>query len=142
MTIIVDANIVFSILVNPGSRIGDYFLTNPDNIIFISPNFLKKELEKNKQKVLKITQYEEQDFLDLLELIYSRILFYSMELIPDFIWNQASALMENNDEKDIPYLAFALFFGCQIWTGDKIFCQKLSEKGLSPCFHPENNFFL
>jgi predicted nucleic acid-binding protein len=134
MTIIVDANIVFSILINPSSKFGNYLLSNPDDLIFISPNFLKKEIAKHQSKILKITKYDVQVFDDLIDLIYSHIRFYSLEIIPDFIWNNASAIMENNDDKDIPYLAFSLFFSSQIWTGDKSFCKKLSDKGHNPCF--------
>jgi predicted nucleic acid-binding protein len=134
MTLIVDANIVFSILINPGSKFGDYLLSNPYDFIFISPNYLKKEIAKHEQKILKITKYDEQVLYDLIDLIYSRIRFYSLDVIPDFVWNNASAIMENNDDKDIPYLAFSLFFKCQIWTGDKSFCKKLSEIGHNPCF--------
>ena len=136
MTVIIDANIVFSIIINPGSRFGDYFLTNPDNLLFVSPNYLRKEIFKHQYKILKITGYKEEFYNELLNLLYSRILFYSLEVIPDFIWNHATALMDDNDEKDIPYLAFALFFGGKIWTGDKAFCKKLSEKGLDLCFSP------
>ena len=136
MTIIIDANIIFSIIINPASRFGDYYLTNPDDLIFIAPNYLRKEISKHQEKLLKITGFQSEELIELKELLYSRILFYSMEIIPEYIWNQATAIMENNDEKDIPYLAFSLFFGAKIWTGDNVFCNRLRSKGFNYCFSP------
>jgi predicted nucleic acid-binding protein len=136
MTVILDANIVFSVLINPKSRYGEYLISNPDELIFISPNFLKKEIRKHKNKIIESAKYSEDVFYSIQEIIYSKIFFYSLRVIPDFIWNQASSLMEKNDDKDIPYLAFYLFFTSKIWTGDKVFCNKLISKGVDPCFKP------
>ena len=49
--------------------------------------------------------------------------------IPEKIWEQAEDLVKDIDIKDTPYIAFALFYKCKIWSGDKALGKGLERKG-------------
>lgn len=130
MIFIVDANIIFSALLNPTRQIGT-ILTGlvRSEVVLISPSFLKKELSKHKQRLASLTGTT-PDIIDELITIYTRrIIFYAEEIIPVEIWNHADALTRGVDEKDTIYVAFAMFFQCRLWSGDKILKNHLIAKG-------------
>lgn len=140
MIVIVDANIIFSAIINPLNTIGRPFLSKLHGHIFISPNFLKKEILKHHSKILKITKYDIEEFDAIKSTLYHRIEFYSGNLISKECWNHANGIMKGGDEKDIPYLAMALFFESKIWTGDKILRTYLEAKGLNICINTQELF--
>lgn len=46
-------------------------------------------------------------------------------------WIKAGELADNVDPADIPYVALALHFKCQIWTGDKRLRAGLAANGFN-----------
>jgi predicted nucleic acid-binding protein len=56
--IIVDANIVFSAILNTNGKIGDLLINSNKLITFIAPDFLRKEITKHQSKMLKISKDE------------------------------------------------------------------------------------
>jgi len=53
--------------------------------------------------------------------------------VPLEIDNHAVALLKGYDQKDVPYLAFALYYNALIWTGDKPLRTALEAKGFNIC---------
>lgn len=130
MIFIVDANIVFSAILNPTRHIGT-ILTGlvRSEIVLISPSFLKRELGKHRPRLSSLTGAT-PDIIDELITIYTRrIIFYAEEIIPAEIWNHADALTRGVDEKDTIYVAFAMFFQCRLWSGDRTLKNHLIAKG-------------
>jgi len=53
--IIVDANIVFSGILNTKGKIGDLLINSENHFEFISPDFLRVEIYKHHKKLSKIS---------------------------------------------------------------------------------------
>ena len=56
MKIIVDANIVFSGMLNTNGKIGDILINAPSDFHFIAPDFLRVEIRKHYPKIIKVSK--------------------------------------------------------------------------------------
>lgn len=55
MIIIVDANIVFSGILNSNGKIGDLLINSRESLHFIAPDFLRTEIYKHHPKLSEIS---------------------------------------------------------------------------------------
>ena len=55
MKLIVDANIVFSGILNTNSKIGDLLINSKQHFTFIAPDFLRNEIRSHYSKLRKIS---------------------------------------------------------------------------------------
>jgi predicted nucleic acid-binding protein len=133
--IIVDANLVISALLNTGSNIAQLLLTSRRYFAFYSTQFLREEVDKNKEKVLALTGYSSVEFETTKFQLLSRIRFISEEQIPFEFWANAARLLRDIDPDDTPYLALNEFLGGRLWSGDKKMLKGLLSKGYSKCIN-------
>lgn len=113
MQIVIDANIIISILIKPGKPIETLF---NDNLEIFAPNLLLQELENNKQIILEKSRLNEGDIDNLFEILKQRIKFISEK---DLIGCREEALRICPDKKDIEYFALALKLKSPIWSNEK-----------------------
>ena len=113
MDLVIDANILFSILIKYGNN--EDLLFQEDLHIF-APEFLFEEFEKYKSLILEKTEREEKDFDKFLGILKKKIKIIPNEEIELFI-EEAKSICP--DEKDIDYFALALKLKCGIWSNDK-----------------------
>ena len=99
MKIIVDANIIFSGILNSNGKIGDISGMTMEHV-------------------------REAEFQ-----LCKDILFISEELISRSVWQAAIKLVMDIDPKDAPYVAFSKYFRCRLWSGDKALQKGLRKKG-------------
>ena len=119
MKIVVDANIVFSGILNSNGKIGDLLINSYTLFSFIAPDFLRTEIYNHYDKLLKISNLTFEQLLEAKYQIYKFITFISEEQINEASWSFANELVSDIDPKDIVYIAFARQFDCKLWTGDK-----------------------
>ena len=119
MNVIVDANIVFSGILNSNGKIGDLLINSDKFFSFIAPNFLRTEIFQHHDKLLKISNLTTEQLLEAEYQIYKSITFISEEQISEENWIFADKLVSSIDPKDIVYIAYAEQFKCSLWTGDK-----------------------
>jgi len=119
MKIVVDANIVFSGILNSNGKIGDLLINSYPLFSFIAPDFLRTEIYNHYDKLLKISNLTLEQLLEAEYQICKFITFISEEQINEESWLFASELVSDIDPKDIVYIAFARQFDCKLWTGDK-----------------------
>lgn len=131
MKIIVDANIVFSALLNTNGKIGDLLLNSSKQFKFIAPEFLRLEIKRHHKKLSKISGLSIDNIEEIEYHIYNSIIFISETQIALKHWETAYSLTENIDPKDTPYIAFAKHFRCKLWSGDKELIRGLSKKGFT-----------
>jgi predicted nucleic acid-binding protein len=129
MRIIVDANIVFSAILNTNGKIGDLLINSGKYVEFIAPDFLRVEIKKHYTRLVKISgltldQIQEAEFQ-----IYKGIKFISDEQIHITSWINAEKLVSDIDPKDTHYIAYSKHFRCKIWSGDKVLIKGLAKKG-------------
>lgn len=128
MNIVIDTNILISSLINPESKIANIILNPYSKYKFYSCYFMYIEIFKYKDKLLKLSKLEENEFLELIYYILKKITFINEENIPDTLWKDAYKLTKDIDEKDTPFIALSIFLDSKIWTGDKKLTDGLNKK--------------
>lgn len=128
MKIIIDANIVFSGILNTKSKIGDLLINSHKNIQFIAPDFLRNEIHQHYNKIAKLTGLSIEQIIESEYHICKNIYFISDLQIPPDTFHYAYNLVKNIDPKDSIYIAFAEHFHCKIWSGDQKLIRGLAKK--------------
>jgi len=127
--IIVDANIVFSGILNTNGKIGDLLINSTKYFKFIAPDFLRAEIFKHYSKLSKISGLTIEQIREAEFQVSHDIKFISEEQIKESIWILAENLVIDIDSKDTSYVAFSKHFKCKIWSGDKALIKGLAKKG-------------
>ena len=131
--IIVDANILFSGILNVNSQIGNLLLTSRRFFQFYATEFLRHEIENHRPKLVEISGLPEDEVELLVEKLFSRLTFISEESIPFELWHRSAALVRDIDPDDISYVALTEFIGGRLWTGDVKLRKGLASKGYMKC---------
>lgn len=129
MKVIVDANIVFSGILNSNSKIADILINSGEQLIFIAPNFLRIEINKYHSKISKLTGMTTEEVQESEFQICKKIKFISEEQIAPAAWEFAEKIVADIDPKDTPYIAYSKHFECKVWSGDKKLVLGLAKKG-------------
>jgi hypothetical protein len=87
--VIVDANIVFSGILNSNSKIADILINSGEQLIFIAPNFLRIEINKYHSKISKLTGMTAEEVQESEFQICKKIKFISEEQIAPAAWEFA-----------------------------------------------------
>jgi predicted nucleic acid-binding protein len=133
LKVVVDTNIVFSALLNIDSRIARVLLYDEMELQFFSCDFLKFEIAKHKQKILKLTNYSESQFSEIEFLVTKNIHFQNHNLINPKMLAKAEDMLRTVDIDDAPFLALAQSLKAKLWTGDKKLSNGLIKQGYSNC---------
>lgn len=95
--VILDANIVFSGLLNTNGKIGDLLINSSGLFDFIAPNFLRTEIHKHYPKLMKISKMTLEDLRESEFQIYTDITFISEEQIKLSTWLASEKLVADVD---------------------------------------------
>jgi predicted nucleic acid-binding protein len=117
--IIVDANIIFSAILNTNGKIGDLLINSQKQFTFIAPEFLKQEIKEKYAKISAASHLSIDEIIVMENFLYKDITFLPISNIARTFWDYAYRLIENIDVDDVSYVAFAIALDCKIWTGDK-----------------------
>ena len=128
MKIIVDTNIVFSGILNSNNQIGKILINSNKHFEFYSCDFLKVEIHKHQEKLLKLTKLSREELNELEMLVTSNINFLNEGLIPKRDFMEALDLLEGIDIKDTPFVALTNYLKGTLWTGDKVLLNGLKAK--------------
>ena len=128
MKVIVDANIVFSGILNSNGKIGDLLINSKKYFDFIAPDFLRTEIYKHHSRLSKISGMTTEQVREAEFQICKDIIFISEEQIKESTWLTAEKLVADIDPKDTHYVAYAKHFRCKIWSGDKQLIKGLARK--------------
>ena len=107
MKIIVDTNIFFSFLPNTNGNIGNVFFEN--KFKFYSCEFLKVEIKKHWVKLFFLSKLNENDLEISYNLLLSKIIFVTKELIPRDVYVEAKNLVKDINLDDTEFIANAIF---------------------------------
>ena len=69
MKIVVDTNIVFSAILNSNSRIAKILLNAKEHFQFFTCSYLKAEIQKHRNKLLKATKLTQEQLAELEEIV-------------------------------------------------------------------------
>jgi predicted nucleic acid-binding protein len=129
--IIVDANIVFSGILKSDGKIGDLLINSGGIFKFISPDFLRIEIQRHHDKLVQISKLTLEQVLESEFQICKSIHFISDEQISQTNWDLAENLVFDVDKKDVSYIAFSKQFKAKVWSGDKSLIKGLANKGFT-----------
>lgn len=142
MKIIVDANIVFSGILNSNGKIGDLLINSEKYFNFIAPKFLRYEVRGKYEKLQSISGLTIDQIQEAEYQVCKDITFISEEQIDNKFWIEAYELVKNVDGDDAPYVAYAKQFRCKIWSGDKKLIRGLKANGFVNIFTTDELFEL
>ncbi len=131
MKLILDANIVFSGILNTNGKIGDLLINSSKYFGFIAPHFLREEIFKHYPRLSKISGMTIEQVREAEFQVCKDIIFISEEQIKKTTWLLAEKLVADIDPKDIHYVAYSKHFRCKIWSGDKQLIARLAKKGFT-----------
>ncbi|MCF8372783.1 MAG: hypothetical protein K9H64_14255 [Bacteroidales bacterium] len=129
MIISLDTNIIFSGLVNTKSTIGDLLINSDEYFQFYSCSYMRFEIEKHWQKLLKASRLTESELRESQYRLFRKIHFFNEELISGESWDKAKNLVEDIDIDDIDFVAINEHLNGILWTGDKALYNGLKTKG-------------
>ena len=111
MKIVIDANVVISLLIKPGKP--KLLLREFD---IYAPEFLFAELEKHQEGIVAKTKLSQTEFEEFLKVL-SRII----KTVPRsrFLKHLQQADVISPDPNDVHYFALALHLSSPIWSNDK-----------------------
>ena len=118
MKIIVDTNIVFSAILNSNSRIGKILLNSKEHFQFFTCNYLRNEIQRHRNKLLKLTKLTEDQLSELEDLVTQHITFIDERLIPQDILIKTEIQLKAIDPDDTVFIALAKHLEGKLWTGD------------------------
>ncbi|MBI2151997.1 PIN domain-containing protein [Candidatus Woesearchaeota archaeon] len=113
MQIVIDANVLMSMLIKPDEPIDSFF---DSRLSLFAPQLLFEELENNKEEVMEKSRLNGEEF-EWLNLI----LKHNITIIPEEEFLKYRERADNicPDPKDIVYFALALYLNCAIWSNEK-----------------------
>lgn len=124
MLVVLDANILLSLVIRSNTKIEDIFFS--DKVKLIAPEFMLIEFSKNEEEILSKTHRTKEEFSRLVSLLERRIEFISKQEFEEFIPKAKSLLPKH--AKDVPYLALSLKFNCPLWSEEKLLKKQNSIK--------------
>lgn len=132
----VDTNVLFSALLRSSGPFADRLLRS-EHPFYVCESVLV-EIFKHKEKILRLSQLDEDDLLRFYHVLLRRLHLYREDLIEPEHWRRAHELCRDVDETDTPHVALALALDGLLWTGDKALRQGLEAKGFDRFFAPES----
>ena len=135
MKIVVDTNIIFSVILNTNSAIGDIIFNSDEKFNFYSCAYMQYEIEKHWDKLKRLSKISDSALNEVRFKVYSKINFINEELIPEKIWLTSEKLVSDIDTDDIDFVALTKYIKGYLWTGDKHLYKGLKQKNFTRVFN-------
>jgi predicted nucleic acid-binding protein len=140
--VLVDANIVFSGILNSDGKIGDLLINSSKYFSFIAPEFLRYEIRNKYQRLQSISGMTSEQISEAEYQVCKNITFISEEQVIVKHWLEAEILVADIDENDIHYIAYSKQFKCKLWSGDKKLTKGLLKKGFTNLINTDDLYNL
>lgn len=134
-SIVVDTNILFSLLLRGETALRKRFLTTSAPT-FHCPRFVFVELFEHKERIAQATELSGEALLECLSELLARVQFVEEGSISIGTWMEARRLCREVDPKDAPFIALTLHLDGRLWTGDDKLKAGLRAKGFDRFFEP------
>lgn len=135
MKIIVDTNIIFSVLLNTDGNISDVLFNSDGVFEFYSCSYMRHEIEKHWEKLKRISKLSEDELEESRFYVYSKIGFIDEALIPEKTWLAAEKIVENIDADDVDFIALTMHLKGFLWTRDKQLYRGLKKKSFKRVYN-------
>jgi predicted nucleic acid-binding protein len=127
---VVDANLLFSAILNDKSRIGKFIQeTTSYGVKLYAPERMQIEILNHKDRILKISGYSEERYTYVRDKLYKHIEFIEDRVIPFDEFIHAMRIVRNIDPDDVHFVALTNYLGKLLWTGDVTLYKGLKARG-------------
>lgn len=114
LSIVVDANMLMSLLIAEGSKRMLFFSVH---IKPVSPEFILFEIGEHWQEIIEKSKLSEEKLKFVLSEVRKTLNTFSLSDMRGFM---SEALQTSPDPDDAEYFALALKLNCPIWSEDKL----------------------
>jgi predicted nucleic acid-binding protein len=135
MNVVVDTNILFSILLGKNNTFMDILLSK-EGVDFYCPRFAIVELFKHKEKIVTYSNLRENKLFETSHNLLQKLRFYDEQMISKQNIQTAYKLCVEIDIKDAPFVALTFELQAKLWTGDQSLMLGLQRKGIDIFFNP------
>ncbi|MEK6982009.1 MAG: PIN domain-containing protein [Candidatus Micrarchaeota archaeon] len=118
MLLVVDTNVIISAALK--RSITQEVLFNRAFVCY-APEYVRDEIEKHKNEIMKKSQYKDEEFHTILSIIFSKLTIVPEE---DYMKYKEEVLKFTPDPDDWPFLALAMYLGAGLWTYDAALKEK------------------
>lgn len=129
MKIVVDTNIIFSVLLNSNGTIGDLLFNSDKHFEFYSCSYMRYEIQKHWERLKKISKLPDEQLQISYLQVLSKLKFINEEIIPVETWLASEKITKEIDIDDTDFVALTKFLKATLWTGDKVLYNGLKEIG-------------
>jgi predicted nucleic acid-binding protein len=129
MHIVVDSNIIISLLIKPDGVIFDLFDQLSElHDLYISDVTLT-EIFRHQKKIAHLSTLSDENFENLKTKAVQKVTVIPSSFIPDELLVESYKLVEKIDPNDFAFIATTIFVNAILWTGDKKLYNGLKSKG-------------
>jgi predicted nucleic acid-binding protein len=134
MKIVLDTNILFSILIKPTGKTYQLFDALSDNhVLFIGVRTLS-ELDNHNQKILRLSRLSESEIISLKQSLLNRVqIIYDISLTLVVV-KLAYDLVKDIDIDDAVFVATTIHLDAILWSSDKPLKDGLIAKGFDKVY--------
>lgn len=137
MKIIVDTNIIFSVLLNSNGNIGDLVFNSEKTFEFYSCSYMQQEIQKHWDKLKKISRLSDEQLHTAYYKTLLKVRFINEELIPEKVWLNAEKVVQDVDVDDVDFVALTKHLRGYLWTGDKDLYKGLKNAGFKKVYNTQ-----
>lgn len=127
--IVVDTNIIFSVLLNSNGTIGDLLFNSDRQFEFYSCGYMRHEIQKHWERLKKISKLSDEQLQTSYTQVALKLRFINEEIIPLETWLISEAITKEIDPDDTDFVALTKFLRATLWTGDKVLYNGLKKAG-------------
>jgi predicted nucleic acid-binding protein len=135
MAVVIDTNIIFSMLLSKNSSLRKDFLEQDEE--FYAPNYVMVELFEHKEDVLEHSKLSAPEVYELLYRILAKISLISEHTMSQKNKLKAYKFCKGVDEDDTPIVALTFELNARLWTNDKRLKRGLRKQGFKKFFIPK-----
>jgi predicted nucleic acid-binding protein len=129
MKIVVDTNIIFSVLLNSSSNIGDLVFNSDKHFEFYTCTYMRYEIKKHWERLKKISKLSDEQLQVSYTQVLSKLKFINEDIIPVETWLSSEEITKGIDIDDTDFVALTKFLKATLWTGDKVLYNGLKKLG-------------
>lgn len=132
--IVIDTNILFSVLLSEQSRIATLVLDSPARFLICETALV--EIFQHKEKLLRATRASENELIRVYHRLLRKLDLLREDLFARENWRRAIELCRDVDPGDAPHVAATLEVDGLLWTGDLKLKRGLDAKGFDRFYTP------
>ena len=103
-------------------------MNSKEHFQFYTCDYLRTEIQRHRNRLLKLTKLAENELTELEGLVTSSIVFIDERLLPQELILKTETLLKSIDPNDTPFVALTTHLEGKLWTGDMQLYKGLKSK--------------